>query len=249
LAKYQADIHLARNHQRTEKRGRFINMSKLVVLTLIALMLLLGNGLNAQYSTQSTSPDSAWAEKSWTVEAMTGIAYSFKTRLNIEQTGQPDISFKAKYDTKPFTTPWYYDVRVGKWKDGKAWEIELLHHKLYLTNNPVDVQHFEVTHGYNYVTLNRAELMSDGLIFRYGVGVIVAHTENTVRNQVFNSNFRVAGPAVQVAIAKRFMLTGNLFANVEGKVTAAYARVPVAEGHATTPNVAAHLLAGIGYAF
>ena len=44
-------------------------------------------------------------------------------------------------------------------------------------------------------------------------------------------------------------LANWLFVSVEGKITAAWARVPVAEGHATVPNVAFHGIAGVGVSF
>jgi len=44
-------------------------------------------------------------------------------------------------------------------------------------------------------------------------------------------------------------LTRWLFASVEGKLTASWIRVPIADGRATVPNVAVHVLAGIGATF
>lgn len=46
-----------------------------------------------------------------------------------------------------------------------------------------------------------------------------------------------------------FTLSNRLFLSVEAQLIAARARFPVAGGHATAPNVALHVLAGLGYRF
>lgn len=181
-------------------------------------------------------------------EAFLGSAYSFHTGLDITQTGQPDLDFTAHYSTKPFTSPFYYDVRYGRWNGDSAWEIELLHHKVYLDNNPPEVQHFEITHGYNHLMINRA-YFRNGFIWHFGLGAVIAHTENTVRGLSVDSNYEFTGPCGQVAVGKRWYFSQQFFGTLEGKVTAAYAHVSVANGHANAPNVAIHGLFGIGYAF
>lgn len=193
--------------------------------------------------------------KSVAIEIFGGTSFSLPMPLDLKQNGYDDISFTAHYETKPFNKHPYYAVRVGRWENGKSWEVELVHHKIYLTNNPPDVQHFEVSHGYNLLTVNRA-WETKALIYRVGLGMVIAHPESTVRKKEFyemdgglkgDGNYYVAGPAAQIAIQKRFGIWGGLFGSAEAKFTAAYATVPIADGEAVAPNTAFHFLAGIGY--
>lgn len=128
----------------------------------------------------------------------------------------------------------------------------MLHHKLYLRNAPAEIQPFEISHGYNLACVNRV-LRARGALWRAGAGIVVAHPEVTLRGRalpdrrgLFSGAYRVAGPVAQVAVEKRVTLTRVLFVAVEGKMTAAYARIPVPDGRATVPNLAAHGLVGIG---
>jgi len=187
-------------------------------------------------------------QNGWSVELFTGTAYNFRTPLTISQAGQPDLDFTATYHTRPFSDSPYYAWRIGKWKHGHAWELEMIHHKVYLTNNPAEVQRFEISHGYNLLLINRADVRG-GLIYHLGVGAVVAHTESTVRGESHDTGYHFTGPAGQAAVGKRFALTEKLFATVEGKITAANARVDVANGHAKAPNIALHGLVGLGYTF
>lgn len=191
-----------------------------------------------------------------TFEIFTGTALNFRTNLRIEQSGQPDININADYRTRPFDGALYYDLRYAKWREGdRATEVELLHHKIYLQNTTADVPEFSITHGYNMLFLNTA-WMKDGLTYRIGGGIVIAHPVNTVRGQtlpedggLFNEGFYLSGAATQFAVQKRFKLSGHMFASVEAKFTAAWARIKVVDGHADAPNVAVHGLVGIGYAF
>jgi hypothetical protein len=126
---------------------------------------------------------------------------------------------------------------------------------VYLDNPPPEVQHFEVSHGYNLVYLNRA-LRRYGFIFRLGAGAVIARPESEIRNLtrpedrgLFHAEYYFTGPSGQLAVERRFTLWRGLFASAEGKLTAARARMSVPGGQATAPNVALHGLLGLGYAF
>jgi hypothetical protein len=43
------------------------------------------------------------------------------------------------------------------------WAIEYLHHKLYLSNPPAEVQSFAISHGYNLFAVNRGFRLRSGL--------------------------------------------------------------------------------------
>ena len=59
----------------------------------------------------------------------------------------------------------------------------------------------------------------------------------------------LSGVTLQGAASRRFVLTSRIFATAEGKLTTAWARVPIVDGNATVPNIAFHVLAGLGVQF
>ena len=96
------------------------------------------------------------AQAQWTMELGTGFAYSVPIRLRIEQAWQPTIKLEARYETREFTWPWYYQMRFANWHGNYAWEVEHIHHKIFLKNKPSTIQSFSISHGYNQITINRA---------------------------------------------------------------------------------------------
>ena len=206
-----------------------------------------------QFVCLTVSP--AFAEAYWALQLGTGSAYSFDSPLTIKQDGEQTLDFTAEWETKAWSTQAiYYDLRLGKWENGRAWEIETLHHKLHLKNNPPEVQSFVISHGYNLCTVNYA-VLKEGIIYRIGAGVVVTHPETEVRGKKdFDDGglrgFYLSGVTAQVAVEKRFEFPDSKwFFSLEGKLTASYAEVPIADGDATVPNVAVHGIFGVGYNF
>jgi hypothetical protein len=193
-------------------------------------------------------PTEAFAQV--TVEYFMGSALNVPTPLTISQDGFPDISTTGHYAVRPFEGRMYYVLRVGFWQEDTGWLVELLHHKLYLEDPPEHVDAFEVTHGYNMITINRG-WRPGGFTVLAGGGAVIPHSNSIVRGQErhINAPYTFAGVAGQVAAGKQLSFTSWLFGSLEGKVTAAWAKVPVADGDATVPNVAFHALAGIGVRF
>lgn len=215
--------------------------------------LRLGDGMFLAAALLFAAARPGGAQNGWSIEVAGGFALNAPTRLTIRQTGQPDLRIAARYASRSFASPIYYALRVGRWARGGAWEIEFIHHKLYLRNPPAEVQQFEVSHGFNIITVNRA-LPIGRAVWRPGVGMVLAHPESMIRGRAFDTGggllgwgYYVAGPAAQLAVARRFGVADRLFVSAEGKVTAAYARVPVQDGRATLTNVAFHALLGVGY--
>lgn len=200
------------------------------------------------------SGSEAAAPAQWVFQAATGTAHQFRSRLVIEQDGEEDLDFSAGYATRPFVSgaP-YYAMRLGRWEGGAAWEFETHHHLVTLVDGPPEVGSFSLTHGYNMNTVNRAWLAA-GFVWRLGAGIVITHPESVVRGKKFTGTgfaegFYLSGVCGQAALEKRLPLWGKLFLSLEGKVTAAWARVPVEDGSATVPNYALHGLAGLGYTF
>ncbi len=197
------------------------------------------------------SPSGAVAAD-WTVEIFVGIPLGLPSPLTIRQAGQPDIAVRARYESRPFRRPIYYGWRIGRWDGSRGWELELVHDKLYLVDKPGDVGEFAISHGFNLVTVNRA-WEHGGVVGRVGAGAVVAHPENTIRGKplpedrgLLGWGYYLTGPTVQAAVEKKVRIRGDLFLPVEGKATASFARVPVADGSADVPYAALHGLAGLG---
>lgn len=187
-------------------------------------------------------------------QASGGAAYNFPLPLVIRQDGEDNIRLRADYDTKPFETPIYYSIRLGRWKESAAWELEMVHHKLTLTNMPSEVEHFSITHGFNLLTVNRA-WKKPWFIWRIGAGVVITHPESTIRGKTFDQKggmadgYYVSGPTAQIALEKRLYLYKGFYASIEGKYTLSWAHIPVADGKADLWNSALHGLFGMGIDF
>lgn len=189
-----------------------------------------------------------FSESWWSIELRTGAAKSFTTALEIEQSALPKIDFDAHYENHPWEDSFYYGWRISRNSTKHAWEIEFLHHKLYLSNNPPEVEHFEVSHGYNMLLLNHAWVFGSTYV-RAGAGPVISHAETRVRGEFLDSGYELSGFAGQGSVERRFYLSRKFFITVEGKFTAATASVSVANGDAHVPNIAIHGLAGLGYDF
>ena len=141
--------------------------------------------------------------QSFSVEALTGSAYNLPTPLTVRQSGYPDIRFSAHYDTKPFGPYYpYYSWRASFWNDAhdQAWELTQVHHRLFLANNPPEIQFFAIHFGYNLYMGGHA-WKRHGFIFHVDGGILICSPENTVRGRkldtqgtgILDSGYTVAG--------------------------------------------------------
>ena len=185
-----------------------------------------------------------------TFEYFRGTAFNVPTPLTVTQSGYPPIRFTAHYSVRPLDDRGYYAYRLGRWKNDKGWMVELVHHKVYLENPTPEVEAFEVTHGYNLVTINRG-WRRGGNTLLLGAGVVITHPHSTIRGQTYpqKTEYLLSGATIQGAAARRIDFAKRLFVSAEGKFTASWATVPVVDGHARVPNVAFHVLAGLGIRF
>ncbi len=184
-----------------------------------------------------------------------GGAYTRPSELTINQLGEESIYIEnARFETQPLTNPVYYAWRLGFTPLGQVWEVELVHHKLYLINKHPDIDQFSVSHGFNLLGLNRV-WPGSVLDWRLGMGLVLAHPESEIRGQVYDENhgildhgFHWVGTNIQAAVGRRFPLRyRNLYAFTEGKLTWASVKLPVSNGEAVMDVVAGHVLFGLGY--
>jgi len=201
-------------------------------------------------------PSPARAEEPrWRVEAGLGGSLSFGSALRLEQRGQPPIEVDAEWEARSLEPPLYYGVRVSRDEGGGAWGLRFVHHKIHLANPTAEVERFSVSHGYNQLSLERGFPVR-GVKLWLGAGLVVAHPESTVRGRTgaesggsLGGGYHLTGPLATIA-ASRAVPLGRGFALVpEARFTLSRARVPIADGEASFPNVALHALVGLELAF
>jgi len=131
--------------------------------------------------------------------------------------------------------------------------LDLVHHKLHLANPPAGVGSFSVSHGYNLLVLHR---MAERKALRYGLGadVVIAHPESEVRGRrleerggPFGGGYHLTGPTVGALVGLAPAARRGVYPAAEARLTLSRAKVPVAGGDATVPNVAIHLAVGLGW--
>lgn len=202
-------------------------------------------------------------EATWQFGIATGGVINKNETFTIHQNSNPSISItNAKLKTKPFKAPPYYALRVSRWQNQQAWEIEHIHQKLYLDELPKNVQHFEITDGYNLFFVNRAyQIPKFNVTVRGGMGAVIAHPQVTVYEKTnykqgggaipkiwdTKSGYQWAGLATQVAVEKNFAIHDKVDIGIEGKITHANAKIDLADGYVRLPNTAGHLLVWLKY--
>ncbi len=195
------------------------------------------------------------AQSRWSFELHGGEVYNLPMPLIIRQQGYPDIKLSARYSTEALTLPVYWDIRFGRWQNAKSFELELIHHKLYLDNTTPEVQKFNISHGFNMLMLNRG-FEKKSFRYRAGAGIVLAHPESKIRGKEFGDSiddtdlgYYISGPALNLAISKPFYLGSRFYINAEAKTTLAYSYIKVAQGNADVYSVAFHLILGLGVNF
>ena len=198
---------------------------------------------------------STHAQSRWAFELHCGEVYNLLMPLTIRQKGYDDIRLSARYASESFILPVYWDGRFSRWKNGKSWELEAIHHKLYLKNTSSEVQKFNISHGFNMIMVNRG-FEKKSFRYRAGAGVILAHPESNIRGKEFGDTgddfdlgYYISGPVFNLAISKPFYLGNRFYINAEAKTTLAYSYIKVAQGNSDVYNIAFHLILGFGVDF
>ena len=192
-------------------------------------------------------PSAVRAEDRFRAQFFGGTSWSVPSTLAVDQSGLSRLEFRARWETRPLEDAPYYAARVALWSGRRGWELQLLHHKIYLTNETAEVERFEVSHGWNLITLQRAD-RGRAVEWRAGAGAVVAHTEGRIRGRdVDTGAYQLSGAGALVGAGKSFAISRRFFASAEAQVTLSWARVPIQTGHARTVNAAFHVLFGFGF--
>lgn len=188
---------------------------------------------------------SSLAFEGWEISLGTGSAFNLQESINIEMDNGEEIrSDSVSLETKPFTPPFYYNLRVGRWYQNNALEVEFIHHKLYAKSSDLNnrVQNFEITDGYNLLYLNFAFSLVPNWNTRAGFGPVIAHPDVTVDGVTTHGNYQLSGVTAQLALEREIELTKNLLFSLEGKMTYSYAELDLDYGKVSVPNTALHLI-------
>ncbi len=195
------------------------------------------------------------AHAGWTFEMHGGVPWVPDRTVNISQTGFPDLHIDARMRTEPGKMPFYYDLRLIRWDGRHGWALDFLHNKLILDNPPPEVQDFQFTHGYNMVSLQRLWRVADYVLMA-GAGVVLTHTESTVRGRVFDQHrgvfgwgYYLSGPLVVVGAGRRLELGERVYLSGDVRASWSHVDVDVVDGGASMTDVSVHFLVGAGVRF
>jgi hypothetical protein len=197
------------------------------------------------------------AAQTVSIDLMGGTAYNVPTPLTVRQDGFPDLHVTAHYQTKPFGpfAP-YYSWRVGVWKGDAGWELQQVHHRLFLSNTTAEIQAFAVHYGYNFFLVGRA-WKRRGFVWHASGGVLITNPASTIRGQSLNTpdqgaldvGYHVSGVGAGAALSRAVPLSRHVYVLGEGAVLAGSASVPVASGSARVPTLGFHAHLGLGLQF
>ena len=215
-------------------RALILNTARLAALT----MVLVAGGASAR-------------EAIWSIEALIGDAYSFESHTRIEHPAVSTGAFDGRHTTRGLEGPLHYTFRVSRLLEEGAWEIQLLHHKLYLRNAPSAVEALSVSHGFNVLTLNRAVDLEDWRL-RFGLGPVIAHPEARVDGISYGGPYELSGAAALVGIGRSIALSTSWSIGAEvsftlGHINAHPSGAPELEFSITNPAV--HVQIGLGCRF
>ncbi len=177
-----------------------------------------------------------------------GTALNLPSRLTVHHLELGSVRHRATWATRPFDQPFYWAVRARWQRRDDGFEVQLLHHKLILTNNPPYVDHFEVTHGFNVLTVNYLRRLQP-VQPRFGLGVVIPDAESVVLGEYHRDGHKIGGPAMLVGAGWEYALGRHVLIAADAQFIAGWASVDIADGEARVRSLALHLLLGVGIGF
>lgn len=206
---------------------------------ILSVLFLISQSIHAQESSY------------WTMELFIGDAYNLPSKVTVRQKGYSDESKIANWTTKPFEPAPYYSYRIGYWENNKSIEVEMLHHKLHMTNTDEVFNQYDSTFGFNFFLLNRAWLTYSGIVLRVGVGPVVSHPVNRIRGQQFSDDvvYKIVGVGTQGSVQFIQAISKQFYFTQEIKITHGRAEIPIENGTSFMTNTAFHGLIGLGAKF
>ncbi len=188
-----------------------------------------------------------------TLELFGGTSLDAPIRISVALQHNPDLHWNPHFRNYPFKDTWYYAGRIGFWKHNKGWLVDFTHHKVYATRRPAVVQEFSITNGFNMITLSRGWRRGNW-VYSLGAGPVITYPRIRIHDQKVDRNrgflfdgYFLSGATAMATLSHRFYLVPEIvFVSLDARGSASYVRIPVADGHASVPNLALHLHAGFG---
>ena len=215
------------------------------------MKLVIGKAAAALACLIASSSAAAAQQAEWSVELLIGDAFNPTSRTQIHHAQTSPAPFGGDYETRGLEGPMHYAWRATRWYENRGWELQLLHHKLYLRNRPPGVEALAISHGFNIVTLGRA-YARDPWRFRLGLGPVIAHPEARIGGISYGSGYELAGAAALGSVGATFELTPRW--SIAGEIAATFGYADVhPDGEPalrfSVRNPAIHAQFGIGYRF
>jgi hypothetical protein len=193
-------------------------------------------------------PTAARADQ-WRFQVSSGQPLNLPTNLTIDQDGQTVVDETVHWISRPLKQPLYWALRISWEGDKAAWDLQLLHHKMHHPERGDPLQNFEVTHGFNILTLAR-RFMLNHFDVSVGGGVVIPHAEFLLNGRHYvDGGYGIGGPAFLAAVSRFLPLGQRLFLNAEAAGIAARARMTIEDTEVQVVSLALHLQAGIGVRF
>lgn len=217
----------------------------------------------------------------WYIGNYLGANHTAQADVSISQpgTGTSLVFHDVHFEAKPFKSPQYYGVRIGRLLRGGrlGLEFEFLHAKVIsrtdlnvhmtgmLDGAPIDriqpmndvVERYNMTHGLNFLLVN--------VVVRHPLGGSADHRPasivlragagslrpgtDTSIRHVKFENYEFAGRGAQAAAGFDFRLRGRLSALVEYKYTYAKPRISIAGGKGQTTTRSQQVVFGFAIGF
>ena len=194
---------------------------------------------------------SADKDADWSFAVLIGDAYNFDSHTRIEHETLGNVSLTGDYDTRGLEGPLHYAWRVSRWDDDCGWELQLLHHKIYLQNPPPGIESLSISHGFNIVTINRA-VDYRGWTLRGGLGPVVTHAEARIAGTSYDGPYEIAGAAALMGAGRKIDFGMHLRLLAEVSATFGYIEAHpdgAPDLELTIRNPALHAQVGVGYRF
>ena len=190
----------------------------------------------------------AGPETSFVFQVFGGAPLNIPTGLTIHHEALGSVRHRATWVSRPVQQPFYWALRTRWQRRDDGFELQLLHHKIYLQNNPESIDHLEITHGFNVLTVNYLR-RSYPVQPRLGIGVVIPDAESVVLGEFHQDGYKIAGPALMVGAGWEHARGRHVLVAADAQFIAGWAAVDIAGGEARVRSLALHLLLGLGLGF
>lgn len=194
-----------------------------------------------------------FAENGWHFSSVSGVPISFDNKL-VLYADNTTYTIDASYKSKAYSDFPYWTLRTEYWLKNHAIGLEVVHHKVYLSNPTDFLESFSVSDGFNLIYLNYANKINKNNIIRTGFGLNFGNPDVKIdgRDRYLKRHLEglhFGGFTSQLSYEKRFYETQKMFLFFETKLTQTFATLPISNNsdeYALVPDTAIHVSIGFG---